>query len=136
MRIVSLVPSLTEAVAQLGVGGDLVAVTKHCIHPASLVAGLERIGGTKDPDLARIRQLDPDVVLANTDEQRTETLDALRAWDMDGDRLVVTQTDNLDDVARTWTTYFQTARNRRTSATVSTPRRSLWTRKPKLAWAS
>lgn len=75
-RVVSLVPSLTEAVActepEL-----LVGITDWCTHPAALAA--ERIGGTKHPDVARIAALKPDLVLTNEEENRVADLDALRA---------------------------------------------------------
>jgi ABC-type Fe3+-hydroxamate transport system substrate-binding protein len=76
-RVVSLVPSLTESVAVTR-AGLLVGVTDWCTHPASL-PGAERIGGTKNPDTARIAALRPDVVLANEEENRPEDLAALRA---------------------------------------------------------
>jgi ABC-type Fe3+-hydroxamate transport system substrate-binding protein len=75
-RVVSLVPSLTESVASLD-PGPLVGVTRWCSHPAGLRA--ERIGGTKNPDVARIVALAPDVVLANEEENRPADLAALRA---------------------------------------------------------
>jgi ABC-type Fe3+-hydroxamate transport system substrate-binding protein len=75
-RVVSLVPSLTEAVAVTSPG--LVAgVTNWCTHPAGLQA--ERVGGTKNPDVARIVALSPDLVLANEEENREADLSALRA---------------------------------------------------------
>src|SRR5215469_12081928 len=73
-RVVSLVPSLTEAVAAAGL---LVGVTRWCTHPADLTA--ERVGGTKNPDVARIIALAPDLVLANEEENRAADLDALRS---------------------------------------------------------
>ena len=77
MRIVSLVPSTTETVAALGRAGDLVGVTAYCTVGAP--AGVARIGGTKNPSLAAIVTLRPDVVLANTEENRPVDLDELRA---------------------------------------------------------
>ncbi|MFF1905584.1 helical backbone metal receptor [Kitasatospora sp. NPDC058218] len=75
-RVVSLVPSLTEAVAATA-PGLLVGVTDWCSHPADLAA--TRIGGTKNPDVRRITALAPDVVIANDEENRRPDLDALRA---------------------------------------------------------
>jgi ABC-type Fe3+-hydroxamate transport system substrate-binding protein len=75
-RVVSLVPSLTEAVAASD-PSLLVGVTKFCSHPAGLSA--ERIGGTKNPDVPRIVALAPDLVLANEEENRAPDLDGLRA---------------------------------------------------------
>lgn len=75
-RVVSLVPSLTEAV---GVTAPemLVGVTDWCTHPDPLSA--TRVGGTKNPRVADILALAPDVVLVNTEENRAVDLDALRA---------------------------------------------------------
>jgi ABC-type Fe3+-hydroxamate transport system substrate-binding protein len=78
-RIVSLVPSLTEVVCALGAAARLVGVTRYCTDPAAIVAGLPRVGGTKNPDLARIVALEPDLVLLNTEENRKEDFDRLLA---------------------------------------------------------
>ncbi|MFD9320700.1 helical backbone metal receptor [Streptomyces sp. NPDC060053] len=75
MRIVSLVPSLTEAVAS-SVPGALVGATDWCSHPADL--GVTRIGGTKNPRVDRIVALAPDLVIANEEENREPDLAALR----------------------------------------------------------
>ena len=75
-RVVSLVPSLTEAVA-VTAPGLVAGVTNWCTHPAGLQA--ERVGGTKNPDVARIVALSPDLVLANEEENREADLAALRA---------------------------------------------------------
>jgi ABC-type Fe3+-hydroxamate transport system substrate-binding protein len=72
MRIVSLCPSLTELVFALGRGDDLVGVTDWCVHPAEGVARVEKVGGTKTPDVARIVALAPDLVLLNEEENRRE----------------------------------------------------------------
>ena len=75
-RVVSLVPSLTEAVAATA-PGLLVGATDWCSHPAELA--VTRLGGTKNPDVARVLALRPDLVLANEEENRAPDLDALRA---------------------------------------------------------
>ena len=79
MRIVSLCPSLTELVFDLDRGADLVGITRFCVHPAAGVAGIEKVGGTKDPDVARIAALGPDLVLLNEEENRVEDARALEA---------------------------------------------------------
>lgn len=76
VRVVSLVPSLTEAVAAT-VPGALVGATDWCSHPAGL--DVTRIGGTKNPDVERIVRLAPDLVVANEEENREPDLAALRA---------------------------------------------------------
>ncbi|HSM52190.1 MAG TPA: helical backbone metal receptor [Thermoanaerobaculia bacterium] len=67
-RLVSLVPSLTEAVFELGAGGLLVGRTGFCTRPTGAVEAVPAVGGTKDPDLERIAALAPDLVLANREE--------------------------------------------------------------------
>jgi len=79
MRIVSLCPSLTELVFDLGLGDSLVGVTKFCIHPAAGVRKIEKVGGTKTPKIERIVELGPDLVLLNEEENRVEDAGALQA---------------------------------------------------------
>lgn len=78
MRVVSLCPSLTELVFDLGRGADLVGVTKFCVHPAQGVAAIEKVGGTKNPKVDRIVELAPDLVLLNEEENRAEDAESLR----------------------------------------------------------
>src|SRR3954453_6562966 len=69
-RVVSLVPSITEALVSVR-REALVGATDWCTHPADLDQTLERrVRGTKNPDLAAIRALEPDVVIANKEENR------------------------------------------------------------------
>jgi ABC-type Fe3+-hydroxamate transport system substrate-binding protein len=75
-RVVSIVPSLTESIAVTH-ASLIVGATDYCTHPADL--DVPRVRGTKNPDLERIRELAPDVVLANAEENRAVDLDALRA---------------------------------------------------------
>jgi ABC-type Fe3+-hydroxamate transport system substrate-binding protein len=77
-RIVSLVPSLTETLCHLGLADALVGVTVYCVAPREVVRGKPRIGGEKDPDLAAIRALEPDLVVANIEENLREHVEALR----------------------------------------------------------
>jgi ABC-type Fe3+-hydroxamate transport system substrate-binding protein len=79
MRIVSLCPSLTELVFDLGRGAELVGRTKFCIHPAGAVDQVEKVGGTKNPKVDRIVALTPDLVLLNEEENRREDAEALEA---------------------------------------------------------
>ncbi|MFJ6888515.1 helical backbone metal receptor [Streptomyces californicus] len=90
MRVVSLVPSLTEAVA-VSAPGLLAGATDWCTHPAGLAAA--RIGGTKNPDVAAIAALAPDLVIANEEENRAPDLDALRGAGLD---VLVTEIRTLD----------------------------------------
>lgn len=75
-RVVSLVPSVTEALV-CGVPGVLVGATDYCIHPAGL--DVARVGGSKYPKLDAVRATRPDLVLANAEENRPEDVAALRA---------------------------------------------------------
>jgi ABC-type Fe3+-hydroxamate transport system substrate-binding protein len=90
-RVVSLVPSLTESVAATA-PDLLVGATDWCTHPADLA--VTRIGGTKNPDVARILSLRPDVVLANEEENRSADLDALGSA---GVAVWVTQVRSVDE---------------------------------------
>jgi len=79
MRLVSLCPSLTELVFDLGAGADLIGRTKFCVHPDRQVQRVEKVGGTKNPKVARIIELRPDLVLMNEEENRIEDADQLRS---------------------------------------------------------
>ncbi len=84
-RIVSLVPSWTEALFSLGLGDRVVGVTEWCIHPADRVATLPKVGGTKTPSVSQIIALDPALVIANREENPkrvvTELQDAgIEVW--------------------------------------------------------
>jgi ABC-type Fe3+-hydroxamate transport system substrate-binding protein len=89
-RVVSLVPSLTESVA-LTAPGLLVGATDYCTHPAGL--DVARVGGSKYPDLDRVRTLRPDLVLANAEENQLPDVEALRA---DGIAVWVTAPTTVD----------------------------------------
>jgi ABC-type Fe3+-hydroxamate transport system substrate-binding protein len=78
-RIVSLVPSLTEALFELGLGPRVVGVTDWCSYPAAGVADLPKVGGTKNPQIARVLELRPDLVIANREENRERDVERLRA---------------------------------------------------------
>jgi ABC-type Fe3+-hydroxamate transport system substrate-binding protein len=78
-RVVSLVPSVTESLFDLGVGDRLVGITDYCLHPADRVADLLKIGGTKNPDVRKIKAILPDLIIANQEENRKEDVEALQA---------------------------------------------------------
>jgi len=79
-RIVSLIPSITELLFALGLGEAVVGRTVYCTQPADGVATKTRIGGEKNPKLALIRELSPDLVVANVEENVKEHIATLRAW--------------------------------------------------------
>jgi ABC-type Fe3+-hydroxamate transport system substrate-binding protein len=76
-RIVSLVPSFTEALFAMGLGAAVVAVTRYCVEPAARVAAVPKVGGTKNPDLGAILRLHPDLVIASAEENVREHVEAL-----------------------------------------------------------
>jgi iron complex transport system substrate-binding protein len=78
VRVVSLCPSITETLVAMGLADALVGVTRYCIHPKEALAGVARVGGTKNPDLAAIRALKPDLVLCNSEENRGEDIELLK----------------------------------------------------------
>jgi ABC-type Fe3+-hydroxamate transport system substrate-binding protein len=79
VKLVSLCPSLTELVFDLGAGDALVGRTKFCVHPADRVEAVEKVGGTKNPKVDRIIELAPDLVLMNEEENRREDAATLEA---------------------------------------------------------
>jgi ABC-type Fe3+-hydroxamate transport system substrate-binding protein len=79
-RIVSLVPSITELLCELGLAPQLVGRTGFCIHPKALVAAIPKVGGTKDVNIEKIRQLAPTHLVVNIDENEKPTVDALAAF--------------------------------------------------------
>ena len=76
-RIVSLVPSITELLCDLGLAAQLVGRTGFCIHPADLVKTIPKVGGTKDVNLEKIRKLAPTHLVVNIDENEKPTAEAL-----------------------------------------------------------
>jgi ABC-type Fe3+-hydroxamate transport system substrate-binding protein len=76
--VVSLVPSVTETLFALGVGDRIVGRTVFCVSPEAQVSAIETVGGTKNPDLAKILALKPELVLANKEENRREDILHLR----------------------------------------------------------
>jgi ABC-type Fe3+-hydroxamate transport system substrate-binding protein len=76
-RIVSLVPSLTELLCDLGLAPQLVGRTGFCIHPRELVKAIPKVGGTKDVHVEKIRKLAPTHLVVNKDENEKPTVDRL-----------------------------------------------------------
>ncbi len=79
-RIVSLVPSVTELLCDLGLASQLVGRTGFCIHPREVVRSIPKVGGTKDVAIDRIRELAPTHVVVNVDENTKETVAELQAF--------------------------------------------------------
>ncbi|MEZ0609201.1 ABC transporter substrate-binding protein [Fibrella sp. WM1] len=78
-RIVSLVPSQTELLFDLGLDEAVVGVTKFCIHPADKVLQKQQVGGTKNVDIERVRALQPTLIIANKEENTRADVEALQA---------------------------------------------------------
>lgn len=76
-RIVSLVPSQTELLADLGLDEAVVGITKFCIHPERWFRTKTRIGGTKTVNIEKVRTLQPDLIIANKEENTQSDIEAL-----------------------------------------------------------
>jgi len=79
-RIVSLVPSLTELLVDLGLAEALVGRTGFCVHPRAVVRHIAKLGGTKGFDVAKLRALAPTHVIVNIDENRRAEVEALHEF--------------------------------------------------------
>lgn len=100
-RIISLVPSLTETLFDLGLEENIVGVTKFCVHPFHLKSTKKIIGGTKKVHYEKIRLLEPDFIIANKEENTEEMVVELRkicpVW--------VTDIVTVEDVLQTITDF-------------------------------
>lgn len=76
-RIISLVPSQTELLFDLGLEDEIIGITKFCIHPKSQFKKKEKIGGTKQLNLAKIRSLKPDLIIGNKEENEQQQIEEL-----------------------------------------------------------
>ncbi|WP_203256781.1 ABC transporter substrate-binding protein [Hyunsoonleella ulvae] len=75
-RIVSLVPSQTELLCDLGLEDNLVGVTKFCVHPLSVKSKATIVGGTKHVHIEKIKELRPDIILCNKEENTKALVEA------------------------------------------------------------
>jgi ABC-type Fe3+-hydroxamate transport system substrate-binding protein len=80
----------------------LAAATRYCVRPKGLLWGLPRIGGTKTPDIGRILDLEPDLVLANEEENRREDVEALRAGGIEVDVTFPKRVADVPAIVRRW----------------------------------
>lgn len=76
-RIVSTVPSITELLAYLGLDNETVGITKFCVHPEAWFRSKTRIGGTKNLNIEKIGDLNPDLIFCNKEENVKEQAEAL-----------------------------------------------------------
>ena len=93
-RIVSLVPSLTELVCDLGLADCLVGRTGFCVHPREMLRSIAKVGGTKDVKLDLVRQLAPTHLIADIDENRREAVEAMMDF---VPQVVVVHPQTVDD---------------------------------------
>ena len=122
-RIVSLVPSTTETLHDLGAADRVVGVTRYCVHPQPWVASLPRVGGTKDVSISTIQSLRPDLIVGNCEENTREIFQDLEAIAPVYAAFPRTVDDALEDLARlgtligttsaaaAWQRRIETARN-------------------------
>lgn len=76
-RIISLVPSQTELLHDLGLVERVVGITKFCIHPEAWFRSKARVGGTKQVDIEKVRGLNPDLIIGNKEENALADIEAL-----------------------------------------------------------
>ena len=94
MKVISLVPSITEALFDLGLTtNEIIGRTKFCIHPEDLVDSVEIIGGTKNLNIDKIKALKPDLIIANKEENVKEQVEEL----MKDFKVLVTNVETLED---------------------------------------
>lgn len=107
-RIISLVPSQTELLFDLGLNQEIVGLTKFCIHPAAQVKAKTTIGGTKNINLDTIRSLKPDLIIGNKEENQQHQIEELMqefpVWmsdvnDLNGAKQAIEQIGELVDRA-------------------------------------
>jgi ABC-type Fe3+-hydroxamate transport system substrate-binding protein len=77
-RIISLVPSQTELLFDLGLDKEVVGITKFCIYPQTWFATKDKVGGTKNLNLSKITNLEPDLIIANKEENTKEQIQFLQ----------------------------------------------------------
>ena len=77
-RIISLVPSQSEFLWDLGLNKELVGITKFCIHPHEMFKSIERVGGTKKVNIDKIRALKPDLIIGNKEENERSDIELLQ----------------------------------------------------------
>ena len=92
-RIISLVPSLTELLYDLGLEEEVIGITKFCIHPEEWFRSKTRIGGTKEVNFEKINELAPHLIIANKEENTKEQVELLaQKYDV-----LLTDVNNLEE---------------------------------------
>ena len=77
LRIISLVPSISELLHYLSLENETIGITKFCVHPTDWYNSKIRVGGTKNVDLEKIRKLNPNLIIANKEENTQEDIELL-----------------------------------------------------------
>lgn len=77
-RIISLVPSQTELLVDLGLESKIIGITKFCVHPKELSSKKQIVGGTKNVNYDKIKALNPDIIICNKEENTLEIVETLR----------------------------------------------------------
>jgi ABC-type Fe3+-hydroxamate transport system substrate-binding protein len=77
-RIISIVPSQSEFLWDIGIREELIGITKFCIHPADMHKIVTRVGGTKDLNIEKIRALNPDLIIGNKEENEKQQIEQLQ----------------------------------------------------------
>jgi ABC-type Fe3+-hydroxamate transport system substrate-binding protein len=99
-RIISLVPSQTELLHDLGLGDRVIGITKFCVHPTEWHRSKQRIGGTKDVDIEKVTQLMPDLIIGNKEENTKKDIQQLQkiapTWVSD----IHTLSDSIEMIAQ------------------------------------
>lgn len=94
MKVISLVPSITEALFDLGLTeNDIIGRTKFCIHPKEKIKNVAIVGGTKNINIDKIKTLKPDLIIANKEENVKEQIEIL----MNNFKVVVTNVETIED---------------------------------------
>lgn len=95
LTIVSLVPSQTELLYDLGLGNQVIGQTKFCVHPDAMFKSAVKVGGTKKLNISKILQLNPDIIIGNKEENDQQQIEELQkhfpVWMSD----IQTQKDNI-----------------------------------------
>tara|TARA_R110002049_G_scaffold34829_1_gene113027 strand:+ start:1850 stop:2626 length:777 start_codon:yes stop_codon:yes gene_type:complete len=113
-RIISLVPSQTELLVDLGLEASIVGVTKFCVHPKHLRMSKAVVGGTKQINVEKIKALRPDIILCNKEENTKEIIESLK----DIAPIHVSEIYNLEDCFELINMYGEIFNIKRTTSTL------------------
>lgn len=99
-RIISLVPSQTELLYDLGLEDNIIGITKFCVHPYHFKSTKKIVGGTKKVHIEKIRLLEPDIIICNKEENTQEIVDALSEIAPVWVTNIITIEDNMEMIAQ------------------------------------